>query len=78
MSQLKTFRQLFYLREDTAPDLNRLDQMLKDHDWYFSYSDDFRVWKKGEEEHKKIMDMVKKLGKDGKKLYNKYIKKLGV
>lgn len=29
-------------------DLQRLKQLLKEHDWYYNYSDDHNVWKRGE------------------------------
>ena len=48
--------------------------MLKSHDWYYSYSDDYKVWKRGKEHHKKIMDLVKQLGREGMKIYTTYIK----
>ena len=72
-----SFKQ-FLLREETVPDIEQLDQMLKSHDWYYSYSDDYRAWKRGSDEQEKILKLVKKLGKSGKDLYQKYIKKLGV
>lgn len=33
--------------------------LLKTHDWYYNYSDDHRVWRAGEEEYKKIMELSK-------------------
>lgn len=28
--------------------------MLKNHDWFYSYSDDYRVWRNGEDMSKKL------------------------
>lgn len=59
-------------------DINTLEQMLKSHDWYYRYSDDYKVCKQGEEHHKKIMELVKRLGREGKKVYRTYIKQIGL
>ena len=59
-------------------DINTLEQMLKSHDWYYRYSDDYKVWRRGEEHHKKIMELVKQLGREGKKVYRTYIKQIGL
>ena len=37
-----------------SKDINTLEQMLKSHDWYYSYLDDYKFWKRGEEHHQKI------------------------
>jgi hypothetical protein len=34
---------------------------LQSHDWHYSYSDDGRVWQKGEDEWKAIKQMVSEL-----------------
>jgi|TARA_B110000467_G_C18131101_1_gene373362 hypothetical protein len=57
-------------------DINTLEEMLKSHVWYYSYSDDYKVWKRGEEHHKIIMGLVKQLGGEGKKIYTTNIKKI--
>ena len=38
-------------------DWDQFEQLLKTFDWYYSYSDDFRVWKSGNEKYKIIMGM---------------------
>ena len=38
-----------------------LAQCLKSHDWYYGYSDDHRVWSRGEEEHRRIYALYSKL-----------------
>ena len=59
-------------------DINTLEQMLKSHDWYYSYSDAYKVLRRGEEHHKKIMELVKRLGREGKRIYTTYIKQIGL
>ena len=40
--------------------LKRFKQMLKSHDWFYSFSDDTSVWKSGEKHQKEMLQ----LGKD--------------
>lgn len=49
-----------------------LEDLLKYHDWWHVYSDMHAVFLKGWKERDRIMDLVKILGDEGKKLYNKY------
>jgi hypothetical protein len=35
---------------------------LKGHDWYYGYSDDHRMWKRGRERQQHLEALVKKLG----------------
>ena len=44
---------------DGLPELKRL---LAEHDRYFEYSDDFRIWRVGSEQRKEIKAVVKELG----------------
>ena len=41
--------------------LNDLDRFLRSHDWYFDYSDDYSVWKKGMAERSAINTEQKRL-----------------
>jgi len=41
--------------------LNNLDRFLRSHDWYFDYSDDYSVWKKGMAERAAINTEQKRL-----------------
>jgi len=41
--------------------LNDLDRFLRSHDWYFDYSDDHSVWKKGMAERSAINTEQKRL-----------------
>ena len=54
---------------------SRLEELLKDHDWYFIYSDDHRVFKRGWGERDEIISLVKSLGDKGKEIYNQYAPK---
>ena len=42
---------------------NELEELLKNHDWYYLYSDDNRVYIKGRDERDRIDELVTKLGK---------------
>jgi len=52
------------------------EQRLKKHDWYYEYSDDFRVWEAGSRSYDELERMRKKLMKiDSKRateLWDKY------
>lgn len=55
--------------------LRELDKLLKSHDFWYTYSDDSRTYKKGKESQERIEKLVKEIGPDGKKAYRNYIKK---
>ncbi len=44
--------------------LETLKQLLKSHDWYFEMSDDYRVWTRGQSEHRAIVALVQVCAKD--------------
>lgn len=50
--------------------LEMLRTLLKNQDWFYFYSDDQRVWSNGNDNEKKIKDLLKETGQDGKDLYN--------
>ena len=54
---------------------NKLDKqyrgLLKNHDWYSEYSDDYRVWQKASEEYTKIICMAQQIDMDYK-IFNEY------
>lgn len=61
------------------PDLNTLEKLLKTHDWYYNYSDDHSVWKRGTEARDEIrrqMDICcgLGLGEIADAMYKKYQK----
>ena len=41
------------------PTLDTYESMLKRHDWYYDYSDDYRVWRKWDD-HSQAMQQVKR------------------
>ena len=47
--------------------LEKLEKQLKDHDWYYAYSEDSRVYKNGADERDKINNTIELLEKIGKK-----------
>ena len=50
-------------------ELKAFDSMLAKHDWFFHYSDDHRVWVKGEESWSKIVQ-ASKLSEAHRRLYD--------
>jgi hypothetical protein len=47
-----------------------LKNLLSKHDWYFEMSDDSKKYAPGKRSEKEIMDLVNKMGDEGKKIYN--------
>ena len=43
------------------PELVTLDRLLCWHDWYYNYSDDHSVWKRGQREHDAIGEEQRRL-----------------
>jgi len=60
------------IRENESTSLSELESLLDSHDWYFDFSDDHSIYKRGREESIKIKSLVDKLGDKGKELYNIY------
>ena len=50
-----------------------LKRLLKDFDYHYTRSDDRRSYQRGKEQEDKIEKLVKEIGKDGLKIYRKYI-----
>ena len=55
----------------------RLRQLMQQHDWYYQYSDDYRIWQKGTRAQGIIDSLAKQLKKRGhvsevESLYKKY------
>ena len=46
-----------YLKEVEGPSLEAFEKLVSRHDLTFSFSDDFRVWRRGEESMKQIFAM---------------------
>jgi hypothetical protein len=67
-----------YVNEDLSGNQKRikikeLQKKLSAFDYWYSKSSDSRAYRKGQEQEKDIEDLVKQLGKDGLKIYRKYI-----
>lgn len=58
--------------EVVTDDHSRLIVLLKNHDWYYSFSDDQSSWYNGNAIEKKIHCLVDLLGEDGVRLYNEH------
>lgn len=41
--------------------LDEYKQLIADYDWYYSYSDDHRVWQRGEASREKIKEVYQRL-----------------
>lgn len=48
-----------------------LREKLKNHDWYYDWSDDPNAWQRGNKQSQEITALVKKLGMIGRIEYNK-------
>jgi hypothetical protein len=44
-----------------TPNLDHYKQLLKAHDWHYAYSDDHRVWLKGEKERNELLKLANTL-----------------
>lgn len=55
--------------------LEEFEQMLKNHDWNYHYSDDSRVFWAGEKSYQKIKEIAQELGDIGQELLFKYLEK---
>lgn len=45
--------------------LETLKSMLETHDWFYTYSDDHRYYKRGQEESEKIRAEIERLSEEG-------------
>ena len=55
--------------------IKELQKLLKDYDFYYSMSDDYRAYKRGKEQQDKILKLVREIGKNGEKIWKDYIKR---
>jgi hypothetical protein len=58
------------LKENQDVDLNTLNSMLNNHDWYYRMSDDERVYDAGKAMEDKLQMLARKLGQEGIDAYN--------
>ena len=67
-------QKLAKLKAEGGPELKDYIQKLKSHDWYHDYSDDHRVWQKGNAEKHEIRNMQKEIDPDFE-IWNEYAPK---
>ena len=60
-------------REQRFMQIEELHKLLEDHDFYYVYSDDGRVYDKGKASQEKIDVLVKDIGSEGKKMYQQFL-----
>lgn len=60
------------LAQDRETKLQALILLLKSHDWFYDYSDDARMWQRGNRVEKEIQALVIELGEVARYEYNKY------
>ena len=58
--------------------LQTLEELLKSHDWFYQYSDDFSVYERGDRESNTINKVISALidagfGKEADDLYDKHL-----
>lgn len=51
-------------------------QLLVSHDWYFERTEDPKMYKRGAEQRRRILEAKNSLGTDGEYLFQKYAKKI--
>lgn len=56
------------------PSLNEFYKLLEKHDWFYDYSDDSRVWRKGQQSMSVIRSAVESGPKEYKELFDAYEK----
>lgn len=57
------------LKENEGGDIETLKNLLNTHDWFYTFSDDPRVYSKGTQEITTIKNLAKQLGDEGIKMY---------
>ena len=60
-------------RQQRFMQIEELQKLLEDHDFYYVYSDDGRVYDKGNASQDKIDVLVKDIGSEGKKMYQQFL-----
>jgi hypothetical protein len=53
--------------------IEELHKLLEDHDFYYVYSDDGKVYDKGKASQEKIDVLIKEIGIKGKNMYKQYM-----
>jgi len=55
--------------------MDKLETLLKCHDWYYQRSDDHSKWTRGSNQRAEILNLVSQLGKPADDLFTYYHKK---
>lgn len=58
--------------DNMSTKVQQLVNLLVSHDWYYDYSDDAKMWQRGNQSEKKMLDLVKELGDYGRDIFNVY------
>lgn len=67
------FDEKFLIWNFPETNFERLEIALKEHDWWFDYSDDHRVWTNGMHQRSEIQHLMELVGNpEAKELYDKY------
>ena len=60
-------------RQQRFMQIEELQKLLEDHDFYYVYSDDGRVYDKVKASQEKIDALIEDIGSEGKKMYEQYM-----
>jgi len=54
-------------------DIEELHKILENHDFYYVYSEDGKIYDKGKASQDKIDALIEKIGSEGRKLYQQFL-----
>ena len=60
-------------REQKFMDIEELHNILENHDFYYVYSEDGKIYDKGKASQDKIDSLIEKIGSEGRKLYQQFL-----
>ena len=60
-------------RQQRFMQIEELQKILEDHDFYYVYSDDGRAYDKGKASQDKIDVIIEDIGSEGKKMYQQFL-----
>lgn len=60
-------------REQKFMDIEELHNILENHDFYYVYSEDGKIYDKGKASQDKIDALIEKIGSEGRKLYQQFL-----
>jgi hypothetical protein len=59
--------------EEAVPSLYQFHKLLQNHDWTYEYSDDSRMYRRGQQQRKAIEDAIARGGQAYQDLYDKFV-----